>query len=229
MTINKNKIILIFLAIMSLLTASSFYLFKKWRSSVEDVKRWQDNYIEQSDSLAFIRTKSGENAAIAKQLYFENKELKKLKKSGDSVTKKLYAIIDDLGLKLKNVNTVLFNTIQTQGEGYAVKSDPKRSAMIGYETYINDTTGCNFYIFDDGFLYAEILGCSDDSSEVRYTNTLRQGIVTDVFKKPIDKFWKKIPPIRWFGREWTGRTIVSVENPHSKVISSTQINIKKKF
>ena len=215
-TINKNRIILISLLVIVLISVVSTIIMVKQREKVKELKFYEDNYFLALDSLHSYKNINGTLTYKANILVFNNKELKNNIDKKDSLINKLKYTIINQKHKIKDLESILYTTIQSQGQGVVYVTDTVE---------IENNKGYDHYILDDGYLYQNIY-TYNDSIQYDY-QYIEEITVVSTKERELNKKGKKVFFLwRWI-KPYKNNTYVSTNNPNSKIIVNSKIIFNK--
>lgn len=218
MTISKNRIIVIAIIFIVLLSGLSTAIFIKHRQKVKQYKELKDNYFSVRDSIQTFQNINLTLTTKAIQLSFKTKELQENIDSKDSLIQKLNFTIKNQKLKIKDIESILFATLQTSNQGTVVYVD----TITVYQT---PDSSYRFYRIDDGYLFQNLY-LYNDSLQWDYFYAEDINIVHKLERKPN----KKGKPVfflwRWV-RPFVKTTLITPSNSKSKIVIATEVELRK--
>ena len=217
-----NKLYFSIIVILSLLCLNYYIGFNKYKDkSIElrnninaNTKEWLD--------------KENRLVNTTKELNFNISDLRNIiKKDSSDLNEfdirllKAKKEIDNLNLKLKNVESVTSTTIETSSS---------HSTTISIDTINKDSLYYNIKPIKTKFL--EITFKYDINKDSLYVNHLYKNDITIIVDRETDKFTvnnkKRFFIARWFDPRWIYKSNIVTEDKNARIISHVKMNFHKR-
>jgi uncharacterized protein YneF (UPF0154 family) len=216
-SISKNKLITGIVIVLILIIGAGGFFF--WKQKKKE-KYYKDNIFVLADSVKYYKTQSGLISTEVKQLTLIKKELKSNIDSKDSLIQKLKWTIKDQNLNIKNLESILYATLYSEGVGSVpIYLD---SSSLNNE---NENYDIKIAKIDDSFLNMNIY-IYPDTLDYDYTYQEEITVSTVLIRKPTKKGKQAFILVRWL-RPWTEVSTVTPSNKNSNIIISSKVNFKK--